>query len=137
MPLRGMACDGCGDAMSSSHEVYYFGCIGDAGHYLWSTYGRLSGRKTLTPWGLAELDGGLLAKGDRTEGIVRLHRRDGWTAIAFWDRSCDSRPGSNSAFIARGDLTGEEMLSLFETSFPSVWARITARFALKLQQEMP
>lgn len=148
--------------MNCEREVYYFGCWGRPGHYLWTPTGRRAANDECTPWRLSELDGelagdtvaednrrarlerqpiGWCRSEDQPEGVVRHHQRGHWirhdwrghwTAISFWDRSCDSRPGSNSAFIARGDMTGAEMLALFERSFPAVWERIAARFPLVL-----
>ncbi|WP_437477414.1 hypothetical protein WME75_28250 [Sorangium sp. So ce1014] len=59
---------------------------------------------------------------------MRLHHRDGWTAISFWDRSGDERYGSSSTLIASGTHTAREMVELFEQSFPAIWERITRRF---------
>ncbi len=121
-------------------EVYYFGAWGMAGHYLWTPDGRdaWEARRAL-PW--PEVDGVLAgdpaladphrrnhwSTDSQPEGRARLHHRDGWTALAFWDRSCDTRHGSNSVIIARGERDAAEMLVLFEQHFPAVWARINAR----------
>lgn len=129
----------------SDVDVYYFGTWGAPGHYLWTPDGR-------TPWDVQRalpwryLDGPLA--GDpaledprqpgrwdgehQPEGRACLHHRDGWTALAFWDRSCDSRAGSSSAIIARGEHSAEEMFALFERSFPAVWRRISAAFEVVL-----
>lgn len=132
----------------SAPEVYYFGCWGGLGHYLWTPGGRTRNEERM-PWSLRELDGSLAGDpaladarrpghwSDQPEGVVRLHHRAGWTAIAFWDRSQDQRGNSNSAFLARGDLTGEEMIERFELSFPAVWQRITGRFPLVLSAAAP
>jgi hypothetical protein len=72
---------------------------------------------------------------NQPEGWARLHRLNGWTALAFWDRSCDTRGGSNSALIARGEHTAAEMVELFRRAFPAVWERITRRFQLVLPIE--
>lgn len=129
-------------------EVYYFGAWGHPGHYLWTPDGRTSwDAQRRLPW--KDIDGPLA--GDpaledprqcgrwdserQPEGQARLHYRDGWTALAFWDRSCDPRHGSNSALIARGEYTAAEMRTLFERSFPSVWQRICARFEVTLPAE--
>lgn len=128
--------------------VYYFGAWGGLGHCLWNPDGQpdLVAAKRL-PW--RDIDGALAGDpalmdprmplhwsiAHQSEGRVRLHRRDGWTAIAFWDRSCDCRGGSNSALFAKGDFTGKEMLTLFERTFPAVWRRITSRFQLVLPDE--
>lgn len=104
------------------------------------------------PWSVTELDSrlagdpalverwgdGIDGKGtvphwrseDQPEGVVRLHHRDGWTAISFWDRTGDRRGSSNSTFIAEGMHDAPQMLTLFAESFPAIWARITAKVQL-------
>jgi hypothetical protein len=52
-----------------------------------------------------------------------VHAR-GWTVLAMWDRSGDRRPNSNSAFIARGELTFDEMTAMAAEHFPGEWKRI-------------
>ncbi|MGK3995130.1 hypothetical protein [Sorangium sp. So ce1024] len=142
-------------------EVYYFGDgrLQDgpgAGHHLWAPSSGHVGwappeaRRRL-PWTLAELDGRLAgdpaladrrdqrhwASRDQPEGIVRLHRRDGWTAISFWDRSGDGRYSSSSTFVAAGERGAREMVELFRRRFPAIWERITRRFELVLPVEAP
>lgn len=126
-------------------EVYYFGAWGEPGHLLWTPAGRTDWEaQRALPW--PELDGVLAgdpelkdphrrnhwSTDNQPEGRARLHHRDGWTALAFWDRSCDSRYGSNSVLFARGTLSAAEMLALFELHFPAVWRRITLRFQVSM-----
>lgn len=129
-------------------QVYYFGAWGGPGHHLWTPDGKttwsvrlpwesidgvlaedpaLADQRRRTPWSL----------GDQPEGVARLHHRDGWTALAWWDRSCDRRFGSNSAVIARGEHSAAEMVELLQRHFPAVWERITRRFELALPIEAP
>jgi hypothetical protein len=113
-------------------KVFYFGCWDAIGHFLWTPY-RHSVPMVETPWGNA-VDGGLcpgkrdrrgeVAHEDQREGHAALHHRDGWTALAFWDRSVDTRPNSNSAFLAEGTRTLPEMMALAWSSFPAVMARL-------------
>jgi hypothetical protein len=51
--------------------------------------------------------------------------KDGWTAIAFWDRSLDKRPGSSSAFILEGTHSFEDMLETAREKFADIFARLT------------
>lgn len=108
--------------------AYYFGCVGDEGHYLWDaglTKQRIKVIYEGQPWGV-EIDSGLCPKGSSgPEGIARLHQRDGWTAIAFWDRSEDSRPGSNSVFLFQELLTFDEALARARATFQTIFARFT------------
>jgi hypothetical protein len=68
---------------------------------------------------------GRLCWGIGVEGLARVTRRGKWTAIAFWDRSSDPRPNSNSAFIARGDLTFEQVVRIARHRYPEIWKRFT------------
>jgi hypothetical protein len=104
-------------------KIFYFGCIDQAGHYLWAP-GPRSAYRAETPWGPHGwgLDGTLHPKG-QGEGVAALVRKDGWTAIAFIDYSIDSRPGSNSVFLAEGNFTFAEMLQHAHNYFPSVMDR--------------
>lgn len=125
----------------SGRDSYYFGCWRDSGHYLWAP-GRCSvwGNHDC-PWQDYELDaklapGTTLVRGrhrtphEQPEGIAALHHKDGWTAIAFWDRSVDRRSGSNSAFILRGTHSFDETLRLARDAFPEIFAR----FAFEIRE---
>ena len=102
-------------------EVLYFGCLREAGHYLHSKpYRRLNYEGT--PWGVW-LDTGLLPKGEQYDGQVFSAKKDGWTAIAFWDRSVDTRPGSNSAFLVQADIPTDELMRLAREQWPEVFSR--------------
>lgn len=102
-------------------RVYYYGCADQSGHYMHKP-GMITDWKFLdtNPWGFA-VDGGLL-KG-RKETYVLSHK-DGWTALSFWDNSVDTRPGSNSNFLAEGDFTENQMREIAWKYFPKISARI-------------
>jgi hypothetical protein len=65
------------------------------------------------PWKIGHLDCGLLKNGkvpDEPDGRVYWTcggKPDLWFAFFWWDRSGDSRPGSNSGFYVRGFARGE------------------------------
>lgn len=111
--------------------VYYFGCIGRTGHYMFSSpmpvaleEGRACSSFTRTnPWG-TQIDGGLCPGGREIQGQALIHYKAGWTALSFWDRSVDARGNSNSNFLAHGTLTFEEILRLAKERFPEVFARL-------------
>lgn len=107
-------------------KAYYFGCVGQPGHFMHAPDGKW-GRETFrftqhNPWG-TKVDGDLCPDGEEVEGHAALHHRDGWTALAFWDRSVDHRNGSCSTFLAEGEHTVEVMLALARERFPKVMAR--------------
>lgn len=129
-----------------SHAVYYFGAWGGTGHYLWTPDGRRTydaplpaslSRRHLDDSlfgdpALADLSGTRRGEpprwpGDEAhqpQGVARLTHLDGWTVLGWWDRTGDQRFGSNSAFLARGTLTAEELARLGAETFPGVWARV-------------
>ena len=90
----------------------YFGCLGEAGHYVHSPRGwttSLDPRNQYgTPWSIRHMDGGLLTNRkvpDQPDG--RVHWTHGgrphfWHAFFWWDRSADQRGASNSGFYVRG-----------------------------------
>jgi hypothetical protein len=111
-------------------KVFFFGCLKDmdeqhteAGHYLREPgYRQADRRSVITPFG--SLDGTLCPTGGEQQGLAKLHHKDGWTAMGFWDRTGDTRMGSNSNFIVRGTYTFEEMCKLAQEQYPELWKRI-------------
>lgn len=73
-------------------------------------------------------------KNEQIEGLARLHHKDGWTAIAYWDRSSkDTRYGCNTAFVAEGTHSFDRMLALARHHFPHVIARTVGKFEIRLE----
>lgn len=109
--------------------VYYFGNFKVEGHYLYGPGGirvrsRTEQRSTKIPWALGELDGGLCPKSKGQNGVAAVHHRDDWSALSFWDRSGDSRPGSNSTFLVdEPNLTFQELFDKALEAFPTIWFR--------------
>jgi len=110
--------------------MFYFGPWDQAGHYLrGETVAKdLEERRALSrfqhtnPWGLS-IDGGLCPK-NGGQGYAVLHHKDGWTAMAFWDFTVDTRPGSNSTYLAEGTFTFEEMVEMAKRRFAYRWNKI-------------
>lgn len=81
------------------------------------------------PWALTDLDRApgptclWCPDGNQEEGRGRLYHREGWTLLAFPDRTCDSRMNSFSAFIVDQTLTSDEMVTLASEEFDSIWSR--------------
>lgn len=111
-------------------EALYMGCYLDSGHHPWDenmerVHWKWNAEVPVEgiPWG-PELDNGLCPGHSASrEGIAALHHKDGWTALAFWDRSVDTRPGSHSTFCIKGTYDFEEMKRLCQERFPKIWAR--------------
>lgn len=98
----------------------YFGCYRRPGHYLWGP-GMQRVRSDDLPW--KKLNGELAPPRARP-GHAALHHLDGWTALAFWDRSVDSRPGSNSVFLFPDVLDFEEAVIRAVKEFPEVFEQM-------------
>lgn len=110
-------------------DVVFYGCIGEPGHY---TYARGIGRHWYYELGEAlgfdrnanKIDCGLTPKGPQQQGKALLHSLNGWTVLAWWDRSGpDHRFGGNSVLAVRGDHTFEQMIARLGADFPDVAAR--------------
>jgi hypothetical protein len=77
------------------------------------------------PWDKYGADGGMQPKGPQIEGVVRIHRKAGWTALAWWDRSMDTRPNSCSAIVIDSpDVSYEAAMQLAHEAFSWVFERI-------------
>jgi len=127
----------CGLGMDAVSDVYYFGCWSVPGHYLHMPSGRTSYRDPEGfPCRSTALDSGFLPVGDsQEEGVATLCHLNGWTILAFWDRSVDSRPGANSAFVIRGEWSFGEARDKAKAAFPSIWQRF--KFEVKLREVNP
>lgn len=131
---------------TQSIEVYYFGCIEQPGHYFFDEHGsrRYSDVSEIVGGNIwPHIDGGFCpgmvpgAHGSRRtrpeiEGEAALHYVDGWTILAFWDRSVDTRGACNSNFVARGKFDFHQMVSIAEHKFPKVIERVLSKYTLKL-----
>lgn len=108
--------------MNSDPNVFYFGWIQHGGHWLESTKLPKYPHYDSTPWG-KKIDGGLAPQPDVVDGKIAEHHLDGWTAIAFWDRSGDRRPNSNTAFLVNCTMSVQELLGLARKQWPDVFSR--------------
>lgn len=130
------------EEIKSPRRAFYFG-FGQGGHHLWFPDHSYSfdPQKNIPgfPWTYNLLDTTLLRNGrhpDACDGRVWWTcggKPTLWLAFYWWDRSGDSRPGSNSGFYVQGfDLSQrQEALEYAGTIFPEVIAR--QRFPLVLQ----
>lgn len=99
----------------------YYGCYREPGHHLWGP-GMERVDVPELPW--PELDRELAPPRARP-GEVALHHKDGWTALAFWDRSIDQQPGANSVFLIPEELDFDAAKALVSEAFPAVWEQLT------------
>lgn len=109
----------------AQRDVYYFGCVNGIGHGLYNSRGHHIHYADGMPWTVKQLDCGLLsASYGQRQGDAALVQTHGWTALSFWDRTVDGRGNSNSAFVARGLFTLEEMKALARAAFPDIFSRL-------------
>ncbi len=106
----------------SDKRIFYFGPIGEAGHYSWvSDYTKSYDIIKENPWSY-NIDGRLAPPdNNQKEGEALIHHKGGWTAISFWDRTVDKRLGCSSTYLINGDFTFKEMVVLAEKAFPIRW----------------
>lgn len=107
-------------------EILYFGCIGQAGHYMWAAAGEHSVRLSRADYRrnvLGRFDGLLCPEGSK-QGIVAMSFVQGHTALAFWDQTGDHRGGSSSTFFAEGVHSASAMLDAARISFPGIFERL-------------
>lgn len=105
------------------YDALFFGRLDVDGHFLYDIHGAVVRPSQLLPESLRCLDGTLLPDGPQREGLAQLVHGDGWTVLAFWDRSADPRPNSNSAFLLRGRHDFPTAVSLARHAFPAIWRR--------------
>lgn len=65
---------------------------------------------------------------EQVEGQFALHHREGWTALAWWDRSGRNEFWNNAGLYAQGTFTAEEMLEMGAVQFPNVMSRMQYDF---------
>ena len=104
-------------------RIYYYGCNKESGHFLFRpdriTTTRL--QDSGLPW--EHIDGTLCPQTTPQQGVAKIHHKQGWTAIAFWDKSIDSRTGSNSVFLAEGIHGFYHMIEFSKKHFPKIFNR--------------
>ena len=98
---------------------YYFGCIDEPGHYVWSATSKRKVYNKFTDW-ICKMDDLLTTKFENNDGQGLLHQYDGFTILAFHDCSVDTRPGSNSMFIFYGTLSFSEVIHEANINFPEI-----------------
>lgn len=118
-------------------EHLYYGCdLGHAGHFWHPSAARRTcdphGHPDGCPFGY-DVDGWVQPADPReVEGRCRIETRVNatgpWTCIGWWDRSGDTRPGSCSAFVAKGAHDFAAMLVLLNEAFP--WVVLRCKFPL-------
>lgn len=108
-------------------KLYYFGCgPRDIGHHWFDGENYMPGHefRKRVPWRYGHEDSGFCPPGAQVQGVVNHVQVSGWSVVAWWDRSADKRPGSNSAFVAEGTFGELEMIAAAREQYPWVFARM-------------
>lgn len=143
-------------------RAFFFGCWNETGHFMWRPGKRWAGdfdRAFHGDYERPHLDGSYaprtrLSDGaivwdalghgkdrwrllnrseERPQGEFLLHRRDGFTLIAWWDRTQgDTRGACNSTFLLEGDHGVAGMLAGLAERFPHVLENL-ARAGVELR----
>lgn len=126
--------------MSDSDDVarLYFGCWGGSlGHWLRTEHGKqVDFEQEQRRWKIinfAKIDGGFCPRRGG-HGAAQLSYVDGWTILALIDYSRDSRPGSNAAFLLRGEVGFDAMLADAREHFGEQVKRIEAKGPITLAE---
>ncbi len=114
----------------------YFGCLHEAGHYVWGT--DLTIRRYCDDADpqvrfLYLNDGRLAPHTDGGQSEARLTQYDGFAVLAMWDYTVDRRPGSNAMFLLPGVVTAEQAVTVSRSHFPSVVARIESAAPISIR----
>lgn len=115
----------------SGPPIFYWGVWpGDgSGHGLMTVEGRMVPKdEQKQPWTEDVLDSHWLAEYiwdiRQREGVATVIHTDGWTALAFWDRSGDERYPSRSVFIIQDTCKFPQALAQAKKAFPTIFDRI-------------
>jgi len=120
-------------SMRNPTKAFYFGCYETTGHFLYNTDLHSCCSHNQFPW-VDQIDSLLcpFGKHKHVEGSAKLHWLMGWTALAFWDNSVDSRDNSNSVFLCDGRHSFISMIVISSKIFPKIWDRFN--FKIKVRE---
>lgn len=107
-------------------DFYYFGCGDGSGHYLFDRNKQRVAASHGLYFSLTKFDGSLppVNKGLYVASVSRLGGI-AMSAVAWWDQSVDTRPGSNSiVFCPSMTAPGENILQVAQRVMPWVFHRL-------------
>lgn len=61
------------------------------------------------------------------QGAANIHHFNGWTLLAFWDRTGDARGNSYSNFFTYGTWNFDQMCLVVRHEYPLIWKRLAER----------
>lgn len=106
-------------------KLRFFGVLAanDSGHFLHDERGQAGWPGMFGPWRVSEMDGLLQPDGPQTQGAAKLWHRDGYSALAWWDRTGDRRVGSCAVILADEVLDEASLIEHASRVWPAVMAR--------------
>jgi hypothetical protein len=122
----------------SNKKLFYFGCIGACGHYLFPAL-RDADKEQMPGVNfkvIQYIDGLYTPSEYGQQGAAQFTQVGPLSIISWHDFTIDKRPGSNSNIIGYG-YTGdqkqiiEDMFNDFKIKFPQVYKRQTTPITLK------
>lgn len=106
--------------------MLFFGCLYAPGHFLHAPGGQTT-RGSGCPLESHQIDGIFVPRiAGEPQHATQLTHIHGWTVLAMWDRTIDSRPGCQAVFLERGRLLEETMWEIAAREFPKVTVRLVA-----------
>lgn len=118
-----------GPRFKPATEVYYFGCADHRAGHFWFQPGMIPWKAPLS-MAAEKIDGRCAPRNTSKAGVCMLTYLEGWSILAWWDYSVDKRPGSNSALVAKGTYSFDQMMLLLNSEFPNVANRQLAPMIL-------
>ena len=108
------------------NECWFFGVWSpsEKGHYLYDVTGGIF-RMDVEIFPCTSTPDGVFLGKPEVLYKPRIWHTDGWTVYAMWDRSGDSRPGSSSTFIIKGEVGNEDAWRIIIAKFPKIAQRIS------------
>ena len=121
--------------------LLFFGCWGKdrLGHFLYDSHGNSINeyrrRESKCPLSANQLDGIFAPRWTEpmeSEAVTALTHVHGWTVLAMWDRSADTRYASNAAFLMPGTHTAEEVWDVARLQYPQIVQRLKAAHVVEV-----
>lgn len=109
-------------------KLFYFGCLGQKGHYFYGSKGPYADSIIGEFPGLNRnvmnaIDGTFTPGFTKEQGIYQATDIGPVKIVSWWDYSVDIRPGSNSNLIGSGYANAEEMIDAAYSKYPDVMNR--------------
>lgn len=115
------------------YKCWFFGVWSpsELGHFLYNCHGQIV-HQDAEKMPCTDIPDGVFIGKSEVLYKPRLWNTNGWTVYAMWDRSGDSRPGSSSTFIIKGELKNDiQAWNVITAKFPEISQRISDAAKIK------